>query len=80
MEPKFIAMGDTTCSALQKCADRIGRHISNPLDILAIVAKIESDEYNAELMLQHLLLWAAKTERHSHEPLSGENQSLITRL
>lgn len=52
------------CSALQKCAERIAGHIEKPLDIRSIVAEIESDEYSAELMLQHLLLWAAKTERH----------------
>jgi hypothetical protein len=57
-----------TLSALQRCAERVAGHIAKPLDIYAIVAEIESDEYNAELMLQHLLLWAAKTERHLKDP------------
>lgn len=56
------------CSALQKCADRVSGHIAKPLDIYAIVSEIDSDEYNAELMLQHLLLWAAKTERNLKDP------------
>lgn len=58
----------TTCSALQKCAERVAGHIAKPLDLYAIVAEIESDEYSAELMLQHLLLWAEKTERHLKDP------------
>ena len=49
-------------STLQKCAHAIAGHIATPLDIDDIVARIESGEYNAELMLQHLLLWAAKNE------------------
>ena len=49
-------------SELQRLAQRIAGHIAAPLDISAIVARIESGEYNAELMLQHLLLWAAKNE------------------
>jgi hypothetical protein len=52
----------TNCSALQKCAERVAGHIVQPLDIHAIVVEIDSDEYNAELMLQHLLLWAAKNQ------------------
>jgi len=59
---------DATCSALQKCAERVAGHIAKPLDIHAIVSEVESDEYNSELMLQHLLLWAAKTERHLKDP------------
>lgn len=49
-------------SALQLCANRIAGHITEPLDIQEIVQEIETDEYNAELMLQHLILWIAKTE------------------
>lgn len=58
----------TNCSAVQKCAERIAGRITKPLDIYAIVSEIESDEYSAELMLQHLILWAAKTERHLKDP------------
>ena len=58
----------TTCSHLQKCAAKIAGHIAKPLDIYAIVAEIDSEEYNAELILRHLLLWAAKTERHLKDP------------
>jgi hypothetical protein len=59
---------EATCSALQRCAERVAGHIAKPLDIYAIVSEIESNEYSAELMLQHLLLWAAKTERHLKDP------------
>jgi len=38
------------------------------MDIHAIIAEIDSDEYSAELMIQHLILWAAKTERHLQDP------------
>ena len=57
-----------TCSALQLCSQRVAGHIRKPMDIYAIVSEIDSDEYNAELMLQHLLLWAAQTERHLKDP------------
>jgi hypothetical protein len=52
----------TNYSALQKCAYRIAGHIEKPMDIYAIIQEINSDEYNAELMLQHLILWAAINE------------------
>lgn len=55
-------------SDLQMCAKRVAGHIAKPMDICDIVSNIESDEYNAELMLQHLLLWSAKTERHLKDP------------
>jgi hypothetical protein len=61
-------LDETTCSALQLCSQRVAGHIQKPMDIHAIVSEIDSDEYNAELMLQHLLLWAAKTECHLKNP------------
>lgn len=60
-------------SDLQKCAERIAGHIATPLEIEVIVAKIESGEYGAELMLQHLLLWAAKNE------MTGGNSEKTTK-
>jgi len=59
---------EATCSALQLCSQRVAGRIQKPMDIHTIVAEIDSDEYNAELMLHHLLLWAAKTERHLKDP------------
>ena len=59
-QPANEGLGATPCSALQKCAKRVAGHIVKPLDIDAIVAEVESDEYNAELLLQHLILWASK--------------------
>jgi hypothetical protein len=67
-QPTDEGLDDAICSALQLCAERIAGHIQKPMDIHAIVVEIESDEYNAELMLQHLILWAAKTERHLKDP------------
>lgn len=61
-------LDEMACSALQLCAKRIAGHIQRPMEIYDIVAKIDSDEYNAELMLQHLLLWAAKAERYLKDP------------
>lgn len=67
----------TTCSALQKCAERVAGHIRKPLDIHAIALEIESDEYNADLMLQHLLLWTAKAERHLKNPRCVRAMALL---
>lgn len=60
-------------SELQKCAQAIAGHIAAPLEIGAIVERIESGEYGAELMLQHLLLWAAKNE------MTGGNSEQTTK-
>lgn len=38
------------------------QHVSKPLSISEILVEIEEEEYNAELMLQHLLLWIARSE------------------
>lgn len=38
-------------------------HIREPYTLLEIVRKIESNDYGAEMMLQHLLLWVAINEK-----------------
>ena len=45
---------------LQRLVGRIAGHIRNPYTLGEIVALIESDDYNAEMMLQHLLRWVAE--------------------
>jgi hypothetical protein len=37
-------------------------HIEQPYSLAEILDKIESDDYNAELMLQHLLLYLRRQE------------------
>lgn len=44
-------------SVLHKCVQRVAGYISEPMELREIVEKIDSDDYNAELMLQHLLMW-----------------------
>ena len=39
--------------------DRIAGHIRQPYTLAQIVRQIESNEYNAEMLLQHLLRWVA---------------------
>lgn len=70
-------LSDPTCSVLQSCAKRIAGHIQKPMDIHAIIAEIDSDEYSAELMMQHLILWAAKMERHLKDPHCVRAMSLL---
>jgi hypothetical protein len=41
-------------------------HIEKPYSLDEILDKIESDDYNAEMMLQHLLLYISKRENHAH--------------
>ena len=42
-------------------------HIEKPYSLNEILGKIESDDYNAELMMQHLLLHLAKQESFINE-------------
>jgi hypothetical protein len=58
----------TRYSKIQECASRHASRIKKPMDIHAIVDAINGGEYSAELMLQHLLQWAAKTERALQDP------------
>jgi hypothetical protein len=44
---------------LRRVANRIAGHIRKPYTLRQIIRMIESDEYNAELLLQHLLRWVA---------------------
>lgn len=48
---------------LQILAETIAGHIRAPMTIDEIVAQINGAEYSAELMLQHLILWAAENEK-----------------
>jgi hypothetical protein len=71
-------MGMKTETSLSRCAQRIAGHIEKPLDIHAIVAEIESDEYSAEMMLQHLLLWTQKLERDRTSAMAALREANIT--
>jgi hypothetical protein len=45
--------------AMNARIDRIAGHIRQPYTLAQIVRQIESNEYSAEMMLQHLLRWVA---------------------
>jgi hypothetical protein len=49
---------------LQQCSQKIAGHIKKPMSIDDIIDQINSNEYNAELMLQHLLLFSAANIKH----------------
>ncbi len=53
-------------SRLMRVALSKAGHIEKPYSLNEILGKIESDDYNAELMMQHLLLHLAKQES-SHQ-------------
>ena len=42
-------------------------HIEQPYSLAEILDKIESDDYSAEMMMQHLLLHLAKQESFINE-------------
>lgn len=49
--------------ALQKVVSLHCKRISQPYTLEEICEQVMGEEYNAELMLQHLLLWCATNER-----------------
>jgi hypothetical protein len=55
-----------TMSRLLRVALSKAGHIEQPYSIDEILDKIELNEYSAELMLQHLLLYISKRENHAH--------------
>jgi len=44
---------------LHRVVGRVAGHIRKPYTLRQIVRQIESNEYNSEMMLQHLLRWVA---------------------
>ncbi len=48
---------------IREIAYKVAGHIEEPMTLNEIAAAIDSDYYNAELLLQHLLLWAARQEQ-----------------
>jgi hypothetical protein len=46
--------------AIQYVASWYCDRVTNPYTMLEMLGMIDSGEYNAELMLQHLLLWVSK--------------------
>jgi len=55
-------MNTKTMSRLSHVALSKAGHIKQPYSLDKIMDKIESDDYNAELMLQHLLLYLRRRE------------------
>jgi hypothetical protein len=53
-------------SRLMRVALSKAGHIEQPYSLAEILDKIESDDYSAEMMLQHLLLYISKRENHAH--------------
>lgn len=54
--------------SLQHIVDCYCSHIRRPFTLEEIVQKIESGDYNAEMLLQHLLVWVHKETDLRAEP------------
>jgi hypothetical protein len=54
-------------SRLMRVALSKAGHIEQPYSLDEILGKIESDDYSAEMMMQHLLLHLAKQESFINE-------------
>ncbi len=54
-------------SRLMRVALSKAGHIEQPYSLDEILDKIESDDYSAEMMMQHLLLHLAKQESFINE-------------
>ena len=46
-------------SSLERIISRHCAHIRKPYTLAEICEQVETGEYNAELMLQHLLIWVS---------------------
>ena len=61
-------MSNPNKPSLQYVVDCCCSHIHHPFTLEEIVQKIESGTYNAELLLQHLLVWVHKEADLRAEP------------
>ena len=52
-------------NALNSLVSFYRSHIQRPFTLEEIVQKIESGTYNAELLLQHLLVWVGENMRNA---------------
>ena len=67
MKPKPRRAEFKTMSNLTELSKKYCSRIKNPLSVEQICQQIESSEYSAELMLQHLVLAAAELEKEVDE-------------
>ena len=58
-------MSNPNKPSLQYVVDCYCSHIHHPFTLEEIVQKIESGTYNAELLLQHLLVWVGENMRNA---------------
>lgn len=64
-------------SSLQRLVSRHCAHIRKPYTLEEICEQVAGNEYNAELMLQHLLLWVSANENTRNPYLSGQPDEMM---